>query len=125
MRNQLTIWGANIGMIVILIAAALPLLRLGGDAWRYIFAVGAAIVLVCRILQPKDAPTLRARRLKKMEMWSGIIWAVGVFFIFYPKAGATDWLAFFLAGGVLEAYASLALPSALRTEDKNNKGGRN
>lgn len=125
MRNQLTIWGANTGMIVILVAAALPLLRLGGDAWRYIFAAGAAIVLVCRILQPKDAPTLRARRLKKMEMWSGIIWAVGVFFIFYPKAGATDWLAFFLAGGVLEAYASLALPSALRAEDKNNKGGRN
>lgn len=128
MRNNLTIWAANIGMLIILAAAALPLLRFGGDYWRYIFAVGAAIVLFARFFQPKDAPNLRARRLKKMEMWSAIVWVVGVFFIFYPKAGQTDWLAFFLAGGVLEAYASLMLPSAIKAgpddDSSSTKSGK-
>lgn len=122
MRNNLAIWGANGGMLLLLVAAVLPIVRLGGaDVWRWLFAAGAAVVLICRIVQPKDAPTIRARRLKKMEFWSGVVWAVGAFFVFYPKAGPTDWLAFFLAGGVLEAYASLAMPAALRAKDKSPK----
>ncbi len=109
-------------MLLLLVAAVLPILRLGGnDVWRWLFAAGAVVVLICRIIQPKDAPTMRARRLKKMEFWSGVVWAVGAFFVFYPKAGPTDWLAFFLAGGVLEAYASLAMPAALRNKDKSPK----
>lgn len=122
MRNNLAIWGANGGMLLLLVAAVLPIVRWGGtDVWRWLFAAGAAVVLICRIVQPKDAPTIRARRLKKMEFWSGVVWAVGAFFVFYPKAGPTDWLAFFLAGGVLEAYASLAMPAALRAKDKSPK----
>ncbi len=122
MRNNVAIWGANGGMLLLLVAAVLPILRLGGnDVWRWLFAAGAVVVLICRIIQPKDAPTMRARRLKKMEFWSGVVWAVGAFFVFYPKAGPTDWLAFFLAGGVLEAYASLAMPAALRNKDKSPK----
>lgn len=121
-RNNLTIWGANTGMILLLVAALLPILRVGPSSlWRYLFAAGAAIVLICRIFQPKDAPTMRARRLKRMEFWSAVVWAVGTFFVFYPGAGPTDWLAFFLAGGVLEAYASLAMPAALRAKDKPSK----
>lgn len=121
-RYNLTLWGANAGMLVIFVAALLPILRAGGaDLWRWLYAAGAAIVLVCRIFQPMDAPTLRARRLKKMEYWSGVVWAVGAFFVFYPKAGPTDWLAFFLAGGVLEAYASLAMPAALKGEEKGRR----
>ncbi|MCM1029068.1 MAG: hypothetical protein NC342_05645 [Pseudoflavonifractor sp.] len=118
-RSQVTLWGANTGMLLLLVAGALPLLRVGVPAlWKWLYVAGAAITLVCRLFQPMDAPTLRARRLKKMELWSAIVWAVGVFFIFYPKAGPTDWLAFFLAGGVLEAYASLAMPAALRSKEK-------
>lgn len=118
-RNTVTLWGANIGMLLLLAAGVMPLLRMTDtDWWRWLYAAGAAIVLICRILQPKEAPTMRARRLKRMEFWSGVVWVVGAFFIFYPKAGPTDWLAFFLAGGVLQAWASLAMPAALRHKDK-------
>lgn len=117
-RKTLTVWGANIGMVLLLAAGVMPLLRMGDTPWwRWLYTAGAAIVLVCRIFQPKDAPTFRARRLQRMEFWSGVVWAVGAFFIFYPKAGPSDWLAFFLAGGVLEAWASLAMPSALKAKD--------
>lgn len=121
-RDNIAIWGANTGMMMLLVAGVMPLLRAGVAApvWRWLYAAGAATVLAARILQPKDAPTLRARRLKRMELWSALVWAVGVFFIFWPGAGPTDWIAFFLAGGVLEAYASLAMPAALRSKD--NRG---
>lgn len=120
-RYNVTLWGANFGMFVLLVAGILPLLHLDTmpGLWRWFYAAGAAIVLVCRIFQPNDAPTMRARRLKRMEFWSGVVWAVGAFFVFYPKAGPTDWLAFFMAGGALEAYASLAMPAALKSKDKD------
>lgn len=122
-RSQVSLWGANAGMLCLLIAGALPLLRMGDPAlWKWLYAAGAAIVLVCRIFQPVDMPTLRARRLKRMEFWSAVVWAVGTFFIFYKGAGPTDWLAFFLAGGVLQAYASLAMPSAMKAADKPSAG---
>lgn len=120
-RYNVTLWGANFGMLVLLVAGILPLLHVDAmpGLWRWFYAAGAAIVLVCRIFQPNDAPTMRARRLKRMEFWSGVVWAVGAFFVFYPKAGPTDWLAFFMAGGALEAYASLAMPAALKSKDKD------
>ena len=126
-RYNVTLWGTNLGMLVLLVAGMLPLLRISAvpGLWRWLYAAGAAIVLVCRIFQPNDAPTMRARRLKRMEFWSGVVWATGVFFVFYPQAGATDWLAFFMAGGVLEAYASLAMPAALKAKDKEGAGPRN
>ncbi len=124
-REQVTLWGANIGMLCLLIAGAMPLFSLGPvAAWKWLYAIGAAIVLICRIVQPTEMPTLRARRLRRMEFWSAVVWAVGVFFIFYKGAGPTDWLAFFLAGGVLQAYASLAMPSALKAKDAASEGSR-
>ena len=108
------IWIANIGLIVLMAAIVMPLLRLGGDAWRWVYGAGAVILLAGRIAEPHRMPTLRATRLKRLEVWAAIVFCAGVFFAFYRGAQPRDWLAFFLAGGVIQAYASIALPIALR-----------
>lgn len=112
-----TIWIANIGLLVLLVAISMPLLRFGGDAWRWVYAAGAFVLLLGRIFEPKKMPSLRATRLKRLEVWAAVVFCVGVFFAFYRGAQPRDWLAFFLAGGVIQVYASVALPIALR----NNK----
>ncbi len=116
-KRSWAVWVANIGLLILLAAIALPLLRIGGDAWRWIYAAGAAVLLVGRIAEPKKMPTLRAGRLKRLETWAAIVFCAGVFFAFYKGAQPRDWLAFFLAGGVIQVYVSMAMPSALKKKD--------
>lgn len=101
-----------VGLLAIMIAALLPLLHQSGDWMRYLYAVGAAILLGGRIATPKvgDGASLRLRRLVRMEFWAAVLFVVGAVFLFIPKAGATDWLAFTLAGGVLTVYTSIMIP---------------
>lgn len=116
-RQTASMWIANTGLFLIMAAIALPLLRFGGDVYKYVFATGAALVLVGRIINVAPSGTsLRVRRLVRMELWSGIVFCVGAFFMFYPGVGPTDWLAFTLAGGAIQAYTSLMLPRAIRKE---------
>lgn len=113
-RRIWAVWIANIGLLLLLAAIILPLLRTGGDIWRWIYGAGALILLIGRLLELKRMPTLRATRLKRLEVWAAIVFCAGVFFVFYKGAQPRDWLAFFLAGGVIQAYASIALPLALK-----------
>lgn len=105
---------AVVGLLCVVTATALPLFHIGGEAIRWIYAAGAVCVLVGRALgqAPKSAP-LRVRRLYRMEVWAGIMFCAGAFFMFYTPA-RMDYMAFTLAGGVIEVYASLMIPRAWR-----------
>lgn len=51
---------------------------------------------------------------------AAIMFGVGAFFMFwYPRQ--TDWMAFTLAGGAIEVYASLMLPRAARQASGKGK----
>lgn len=107
---------ASLALLIILIATALPILGVDGDTFRYLYTAGAALALVARLLTPrlpKSAP-IRARRLQRIEVWTAIIFCAGAFFVWYYKHTApNDWVAFTLAGGILQLYTSIALPRAL------------
>ena len=113
-------WVAIAGLLLVLGATALPLLRVQGDAFKWIYTAGAAAVLIGRLFTVCPVDDLRVRRLYRLDMWSGIIFCVGVFFIFYPGAGPTDWVAFTLAGAFLAGYASVMIPRAMARA----KGGK-
>lgn len=111
-------WAAIIGLLLIVCAAALPLFGFRGDVFRGIYCAGAVLVFVGRLFNPCPSSSLRVRRLYRLEVWAGVIFCVGAFFLFYPKAGATDWMAFTLAGGIIEVYASLMIPRTMAKEAK-------
>lgn len=104
-------WLPLVGLLIIMVASALPLLRMGHGWFGYLYAAGAAIVLVGRLIYPvpKDCP-LRLKRLLRMEIWTALVFVAGAVFTFLNQRGGNDWLAFTMAGGVLTIYTSIMIP---------------
>lgn len=110
-RDNVSAVMVTIGLLAIMVAAFLPLVHIGGEYRRYVYAFGALVLLAGRFVAPavKDAP-VRLRRLMRVEIWTALIFVAGALFLFLPSAGSTDWLAFTLAGGVLTVYTSVMIP---------------
>lgn len=111
----------NGGMILIAIGILLPLISIDIKTARWIYAAGALTTLLGRIFTPYKGNSLRVRRLHHIQAWSAIFFCVGAFFMFYPGAGTTDWLAFTLAGGAIVIYSSIMIPLTQSKEAKNHK----
>lgn len=93
----------------------MPLIEGGvSDIARIVFSAGALVTLVVRILtRPGDDVPLRQRRLLRLQVWSALFFCVAAFFMWYSRT-TTDWLAFTLAGGLVQAYVSIALVLYIR-----------
>ncbi len=106
----------NVGLLAIVAATMLPLFHQPVTTVRWIYVAGTLLAIAGRFAAPAPRGELpfRVKRLLRLETWSTIIFAVGAFFLFYPKAGATDWIAFTLAGGFLQAYTSIMIQRAMR-----------
>lgn len=102
----------NAGLLLIVVATAMPLLHVT-ELWiKIVYSAGAAMSIAGRFMNIGEASgvsDLRVRRLMRLETWSTALFAVAVFFMFYPRAGATDWIAFTLAGGFIQAYTSIMI----------------
>lgn len=108
-------WLVTAGLLLIVAGVLLPILGMGLSVYRWIYAAGAAVCLVGRLFSrvPDNVP-LRVKRLMRIESWSAIFFCAGAFFMFWPGAGAGDWLAFILAGGAILIYTSIMIPRAMR-----------
>lgn len=116
------LWVMNLGLLLIVAGTALPLFHIDGTAFRYIYSAGAVLALTGRILAPSyKGSVIRVRRLARIEIWSCVIFCVGAFFMWYTP-GRLDWLAFTLAGGVLQVYSSLMTSFTLSKELRNRRG---
>ncbi|MCM1077270.1 MAG: hypothetical protein NC411_07925 [Bacteroides sp.] len=110
-RETLSLVMTTVGLLAIMTAAFLPLIHVAYGWTRYVYAAGAVILFIGRLVAPrvKDAP-LRLRRLLHMEVWTALIFMAGAVFMFLPSAGGKDWIAFTLAGGFLTLYTSIMIP---------------
>lgn len=106
-----------IGLILVMAGTALPLLRLDTEIYRYIFSAGALLVVVGRLFMPYNGPSLRIKRLCRLEVWSGLFFCAAAFFMFWKGAGPTDWIAFTLAGAAIQIYTSIMIPRTRRKEE--------
>ncbi len=113
----------TIAMLLIVIGTMLPIFHLegnyfGGTIYKYIYSVGAVVLLIARLFTGYKGKNDRLRRLYRIEAWSAIFFCVSAFFMFYGDA-ARDWLAFTLAGGAIQIYTSIMIP---RVASKGDSG---
>ena len=108
----------TVGMLLIVAGTLMPIWRLDNNIYKYVYAVGAVMLLVSRLFNPYRGTDLRLKRLVRIESWSAIFFCVAAFFMFYDPTTARDWLAFTLAGGVIQVYTLIMIP---RVEAKNRK----
>ena len=94
-----------IGLLVMAVMAVMPLLNLNSEWMRWAFAVGAFIVLVARLMDLYDGPSLRIKRLHHILVTSGILYCISALMMFISR-GTNDWIGFLLAGVVVQIYAS-------------------
>lgn len=121
MRRSM-MWLITLAMLLIVAGTLMPIItQLGcGDSFKYVYASGALLLIVGRILTPYKGDNLRVKRLCRIESWSAIFFCVAAFFVFYDQYSLRDWLAFTLAGGCIQAYASIMIPRALAKGDKKS-----
>ncbi|MDE6074438.1 MAG: hypothetical protein K2J42_05995 [Muribaculaceae bacterium] len=106
------------GMLLIVAGTVLPIFRLDNNIYKYVYTAGAVMLLVSRLFNPYKGTNLRLKRLVRIESWSAIFFCVAAFFMFYDPTTARDWLAFTLAGGIIQIYTSIMIP---RVEAKSRK----
>lgn len=114
MKEKIAQFCIYAGLITVAAGCFIPLLT-GPQALAYkiVFSIGAVLVLAGRLLARNNAPGLRSRRLVRMQVWVGLFFCVGAFFLWYSR-NPQDWLAFTLAGALIQCFVSISLPRALK-----------
>lgn len=105
----------SVSLILIFVAALLPILRIHWVGTSYMYAVGAAGTIIARILDRYKGNSVRVRRLHRMEIVSALCYGVSAFLLFWAET-ETDWLAFLTVGAVLQVYTSFMIPYAEKQE---------
>ena len=107
-----------VGMLLILAGIFIPFITgPREEAYKYVFAAGAALNLIGRLFTGYDGKNLRIKRLLRIETWASLFFCVAVYFMF-ADPDPRNWIVFVLAGGVLMAYASFMIPRVARKDEK-------
>ncbi len=114
-----------VSMTVLMAATVVPLFTNSMPAWqRYLLAAGALGTLVAQFFIPSPSDDLRVRRLSRMNAWAAIVYCVAAYCLFSPYPDMQrSWVAFLLAGAVLQIYATLMISKLIgkRKELKERK----
>ena len=94
-----------VGMLVMLLMALMPLLNFNQQWMRWAFAAGAVSVLLGRALGLRRDVSLRVRRLHHLLVTSAVLFCASAGMMFYSR-GTNDWVAFLLAGVLMQLYAT-------------------
>lgn len=114
-RPRLAAVGAPLALLMIFLATLVPFFLMGQqwarEVFPYVYSAGALALLLVRLFTPFKGSDMRLKRWHRIESWTAIIFCVGAFFLFYNPHQLRDWLAFTLAGAVLQAITSIAIPA--------------
>ena len=126
MRTKICDWSSAVGLLVMFVAAVMPLFGVNHDWVRWLYAAATVVVLIARIIEPSPAPTLRVRRLHRIAIMSAVLYCVSAAMLFLPQLSTqwalaisgNEWIAFLLAGAVLHLYASWVTDHELKKQPK-------
>ena len=97
-----------IGLILMIVTAVTPLLpnhNINMELMRWVFTTGALIVLVARLIGFYRGSSLRIKRLHVILIFSALLFCASAAMLFMFQ-GTNNWIAFLMAGLVVQLYAS-------------------
>lgn len=104
-KEKITDWIIIVALLVMLVMAVLPLLGVNLLWMRWVYAAAAVAVLVAKLCQRYRGRNLRVKRLHRIGQVSAVLYCASAAMLFYSK-DTNDWVAFLLAGAVLQTYAA-------------------
>lgn len=117
-RPALAAVGAPIALLIIFLATLCPFFFMGNPTamaiFPFLFSAGALALLLVRLFTPFQGTDIRLKRWHRIESWTAIIFCVAAFFLFYNPHQLRDWLAFTMAGAVLQAITSIVIPARIK-----------
>lgn len=112
-----------LGLLIMVVMALMPLLNLNQLWMRWVFAAGVAMVLVARFVGYYRGPSLRIKRLHRILISSGILYCASALMMFLSR-NTNDWIAFLLAGVVMQVYASWMIDYEEKKTAKEQESGK-
>lgn len=104
------------GLILVAVGLLLPFFTgVSGIVYKVIFSAGALATLAGRLWEGTGHGSLQVRRLLRIQVWSAVFYCAAAFFLWY-STDTRDWLAFTLAGAVIQILVSVRLPMTMRKE---------
>ena len=122
-RNLISGILVAIGMLIMVVMIILPLLpSISNDpTWmermKWVFTAGAFTVLVGRFFGFNQGASLRVKHLHGILIFSALLYCASASMMFIYQ-GTNNWIAFLLAGLVVQMYASWMIE---REEKKDSK----
>ncbi|MDO4512183.1 MAG: hypothetical protein Q4B68_10265 [Bacteroidales bacterium] len=112
----------SLAMLLLVGTAVLPLLNVYWEPAKWIYAFGAVLALAERLTERYQGSNLRIRRLYMMGKISALLYCISAYLlIFSPTGKTTDWLAFLMAGAVMQTYCMLVYDHVAKKEQQGKK----
>ncbi len=140
-RRKIVEGTSTFGLLLICVALVAPFASPGDyallSAFKWIYAAGAFVYVVARVVGVRDPrDSVRVRRLRRMEFWAGVAFMMGGVFWFVQEerlgeiggllAMMRETVMFTLAGALIQIIASWMIVSRTRKEsgESGGKGAR-
>ncbi|MBD5207794.1 MAG: hypothetical protein HDS79_05950 [Bacteroidales bacterium] len=127
---------STLGLFFLALSLVVPFAQIGNGAFqgafKWVFAAAALLYTGARLI-PVNAPddSLRLKRMRRLEVWAGILFCVASFFWFYKSARLGefgfslalihDTILFTLAGAIIQIIASWMIAYRMKKEEKNRR----
>lgn len=113
------------GLLAIAAGLLMPwFMGVQGLAYKIVYSIGAVAVLAGRLMTPYKGTAIRVKRLTRLQVWSALFFIVAAGMLWYSRT-TQDWMAFTLAGALVQCYVSIALPYAARRDSRDKKDSLN